>query len=41
MKTLAVFVFGVIVGTIGITGVANLAQKGINQVQTVARDAAK
>ena len=41
MKTLAVFIFGVVVGTIGVTGVANIAQHGINKVQEVAKDAAR
>lgn len=35
------FVFGIIVATIGFTGVASVADKGVQKVQEVSRGAAK
>ena len=35
------FILGVVVATIGFSGLANMADKGVAQVQAVAKDAAK
>jgi hypothetical protein len=41
MKTLAVFIFGFIVGTIGVTGTINLVNNGLDHMQAVSKEAAK
>jgi hypothetical protein len=41
MKTLIVFVFGFVVGTIGVTGTINLINNGLTHVQTVSKEAAR
>ena len=35
------FLLGIFVATVGISGVAQVADKGVNQVQSVMKDAAK
>ena len=35
------FLLGIFVATVGISGVANVADKGVNQVQQVMKEAAK
>jgi len=35
------FLLGIFVATVGISGVAQVADKGVNQVQKVMKDAAK
>lgn len=35
------FVLGIVVATVGFQGVANMADKGVQQVQSVAKEAAK
>jgi len=35
------FLLGIFVATVGISGVAQVADKGVNQVQNVMKDAAK
>lgn len=40
MKCLIVFILGVVVGTVGPTGVANLALNGLDSLQTMSRSAA-
>jgi len=34
-------ILGIVIATIGINGVANIAQSGVSKVQNVARDAAQ
>jgi hypothetical protein len=41
MKTIAVFIFGFIVGSIGLTGTINLVNNGLNHVQAVSKESAK
>jgi hypothetical protein len=41
MKTLAVFIFGFVVGSIGLTGTINLVNNGLDHVQTISKEAAK
>jgi hypothetical protein len=41
MKTLAVFIVGFIVGTIGVTGTINLINNGLDHIQVVSKEAAK
>lgn len=41
MKILFVFLFGVVVGTIGLDITLGLAKNGVAKVQEVAKDAAK
>jgi uncharacterized membrane protein YtjA (UPF0391 family) len=41
MSHIIAFIAGIIVATVGFTGVANMADQGIQKVQDVARDAAK
>jgi hypothetical protein len=41
MKTIVVFIFGFVVGTIGVTGTINLINNGLNHVQTISKEAAK
>ena len=35
------FLLGIFVATVGISGIANVADKGVNQVQSVMKEAAK
>ena len=35
------FVLGIVVATIGVQGIANIADKGVQKVQEVTREAAK
>lgn len=41
MKTLFVFIIGVVVGTVGLDVTIGLAKNGVAKVQEVAKDAAK
>ena len=41
MRYIIAFVAGMFVATVGITGVASVADKGVNQVQQVMKEAAK
>ena len=41
MKTIAVFIFGFVVGSIGLTGTINLINNGLDHVQTVSKEAAR
>lgn len=41
MKTLTVFIFGFVVGSIGLTGTINLINNGLDRVQTISKEAAK
>jgi hypothetical protein len=41
MKTILIFIFGFVVGTIGLTGTINLVNNGLDQIQAVSKDAAK
>jgi hypothetical protein len=41
MKTLVVFIFGFVVGSIGLTGTINLVNNGLDHVQTMSKEAAK
>ena len=41
MKTIIVFVLGIMIGTIGLTGTVNVLSHGIDKIQTVAKEAAK
>jgi hypothetical protein len=41
MSHLIAFFLGIFVATVGISGVANVADKGVNQVQSVMKEAAK
>ena len=34
-------VFGIIVATVGITGIANVLQHGVTKIQDIAKDASK
>jgi uncharacterized membrane protein YtjA (UPF0391 family) len=38
---LVAFVAGIIVATVGFTGIANIADKGVTKVQEVTREVAK
>lgn len=40
-KLLIAFVLGIVVGTVGLTGVINVAQKGIEAVKTQSQELAK
>jgi hypothetical protein len=40
-KTLIVFILGIVVGNIGLTGVINVAQKGVDVVKTQSQELAK
>jgi hypothetical protein len=35
------FILGIVVGTVGISGIANILQKGVSVVQNTAKSAAK
>jgi hypothetical protein len=41
MKTLMVFIFGFVVGSIGLTGTINMVNNGLDHVQTMSKEAAK
>ena len=41
MSHLVAFFLGIFVATVGITGVASVADKGVSQVQLVMKEAAK
>jgi hypothetical protein len=41
MGYLISFILGVVVATVGFSGISNMADKGVQQVQTVAKEAAK
>jgi hypothetical protein len=41
MKTLVIFIFGFVVGSIGLTGTINLVNNGLDRVQAVSKEAAK
>jgi hypothetical protein len=41
MGYIITFILGIIVGTVGITGVTHLADRGVNQIQNTARDMAR
>jgi hypothetical protein len=41
MKTIVVFIFGFVVGTIGVAGTINLINNGLTHVQAVSKEAAK
>jgi len=41
MKTIVVFIFGFVVGSIGLTGTINLINIGLDHVQAVSKEAAK
>ena len=41
MSHLIAFFLGIFVATVGISGVANVADKGVNHVQQVMKEAAK
>lgn len=34
-------IFGIVIATVGLSGVAKVADKGVMQVETMAKDAAK
>jgi hypothetical protein len=41
MRTIMIFVLGIVIGTIGLTGTLNIAQHGVSKIQEVAKEAAK
>jgi len=41
MSHIVAFLLGIFVATVGISGVASVADKGVNQVQQVMKEAAK
>jgi hypothetical protein len=41
MKTLATFIVGFVVGSIGLTGTMNIITNGLAKVQEVSKEAAK
>jgi hypothetical protein len=41
MKTIVVFIFGFVVGTIGVAGTINLINNGLDRVQAVSKEASK
>lgn len=41
MGYIVAFVFGVVVGAVGLDGTLNMFSKGVEQVRTVSKDAAK
>jgi len=41
MQFLVGVVIGIVISTIGFTGVAHLADRGVNQIQSTARDMAR
>jgi hypothetical protein len=40
-KLLIAFILGIVVGTVGLTGVINVAQKGVEAVKTQSQELAK
>lgn len=40
-KILIAFILGIVVGTVGLTGVINVAQKGVDVVKTQSTELAK
>jgi len=40
-KYIVVFVLGIVAGTVGLTGLAHILDKGVSKVQDVAKEAAK
>jgi hypothetical protein len=40
-KLLIAFILGIVVGTVGLTGVINVAQKGVEVVKTQSQELAK
>ena len=40
-KILIVFILGIVVGNVGLTGVINVAQKGVDIVKTQSQELAK
>lgn len=41
MSHIIAFIFGIVVATVGFTGIAHIGDKAVNQVQQVTKDAAK
>lgn len=41
MSHIIAFIAGIIVATVGFTGIAQIADKGVSKVQDVAKDVAK
>lgn len=41
MSHLIAFIMGIVVATVGFTGIAHIGDKAVNQVQQVTKDAAK
>ena len=41
IKLLIAFILGIVVGTVGLTGVINVAQKGVEAVKTQSTELAK
>jgi len=41
MSHLVAFILGIVVATVGFTGIAHIGDKAVNQVQQVTKDAAK
>ena len=41
MKTILIFIFGFVAGSIGLTGTTNLINNGLDRIQAVSKDAAK
>jgi hypothetical protein len=41
MKTILIFIFGFVVGSIGLAGTINLVNNGLDRIQAVSKDAAK
>jgi hypothetical protein len=41
LSHIVAFLLGIFVATVGISGVANVADKGVNQIQEVMRETAK
>ena len=41
IKLLIAFILGIVVGTVGLTGVINVAQKGVEVVKTQSTELAK
>jgi len=41
MKTIMIFIFGFVVGSIGIAGSMNLVNTGLSKIQEISKEAAK
>ena len=41
LSNIVAFVLGIFVATVGISGIANMADRGVGQVQQVMKEAAK